>query len=106
MVGGVDDAVTFLTPAGIYNFLPHWAESAYFLHPPLKTFFFFLLLKCSFTLSSERLPAHIIILHMGAIRGVPACFPALFVCLALGLLKPTLVSVTPPLIPDKTVLKY
>lgn len=37
VVGGVADAVTFLTPAGIYHFLPPWAESPYFLHPPLKT---------------------------------------------------------------------
>lgn len=51
----------------------------------------------------ESLPAPIIILHMDTIRGVPACFPMPF---ALRLLKPTLVSVTHPLIPEKTVLKY
>lgn len=54
----------------------------------------------------ESLPALIIILHMDTIRGVPACFPTLFMSFALCLLKPTLVSVTHPLIPEKTVLKY
>lgn len=81
-----------------------------FLRSVLTTGRFFLRLKCTFLLFldfriellGETLPALLSILHMDAIREVPACFSTLFMSFALSLLKASLVSVTHPLIPENT----
>lgn len=102
----MDDAVSIQVCCSTR--FPVSVESPSFLYSIFFFFFsFFLGLKCNvllfrIALLRESLPALISILHMDTIRGVPACFPTLFMPFALSPLKPTLVSVTHPLIPEKT----